>query len=89
MLTIFNRRELLTTYSMQQQSEARETLTAHNIPYEIKTVNRKSPSPVASGSRARTGTLGENLDQMYEYQIFVNKKDYDEAMALLRGIFGR
>ena len=43
MLTIFNRRELITTSSLEEQSKLRTLLSAHNIPYTIKLINRSSP----------------------------------------------
>ena len=77
MLTIFNRRELLCTFSMQQHR-----LEARDIPYSLRTVNRNAPSPF-SDTRARTDTPGQNPERTYEYIIYVHKKDYDQACTLL------
>ncbi|MFI3175160.1 MAG: hypothetical protein R3Y53_08215 [Bacillota bacterium] len=84
MITIFNRKELTITFSMKIQSEVRETLQANHIEYSIKTINRKSPSPLSAGTRASTGTFGENLDLAYEYIIYVKKQDYEHASYLIR-----
>lgn len=86
MITIFNRKELISTFDMKKQSEVRELLAQKNIDYTIKTINRKSPSPIDAGSRARTGTLGENLDCEYEYIIFVKKDDFEAARNIIRNI---
>lgn len=83
MITIFNRKELINTFSMSKQSEIRNLLRNNKIDYMIKTVNRKSPSPFSYSTRARIGTLGENTDLMYEYIIFVKKQDYEQACRLL------
>lgn len=83
MITIFNRRELINTFSMSKQSEIRTLLANNKIDYIIRTVNRKSPSPFSVGSRARTGTFGENEELMYEYIIYVKKQDYEQACHLL------
>ncbi|HCL04020.1 MAG TPA: hypothetical protein DHW61_16700 [Lachnoclostridium phytofermentans] len=82
MITIFNRKELLSTFSMQKQSELRQILNDHKIDYRLKTINRNSPSAF-NDSRAHTGTLGQNLDIAYEYIFYVHKRDYDFAKTLL------
>lgn len=82
MLTIFNRRELLCTFSMQQQARLRDRLEARDIPYSLRTVNRNAPSAF-SDTRARTGTPGQTPERAYEYIIHVHKKDYDQACTLL------
>ena len=84
MITIFNRKELCITFDMKEQSRVRDILAANKIDYIIKTLNRMSPSPVAAGSRARTGTFGQDTSTMYEYKIYVHKNDYEEAVHLIR-----
>ncbi len=84
MITILNRKELIVTFSMERQAEIREILASKNVEYYVKVVNRKSPSPMAGGSRGRTGTFGENLNLAYEYIIYVKKSDYDQAAYLIR-----
>ena len=86
MITIFNRRELISTYDMKQQAEICGRLAEKKIPCQVRVINRKTPSPMAAGSRARTGTLGEKLELEYQYTIFVRKSDYEyAAFALRRG----
>lgn len=85
MITIFTRKELISTYDMKRQAEVRDLLAQNDIPYTIKVINRKSPSPFDAGSRARTGTLGENLQMEYEYIIYVKKTDYEKADAIVNG----
>lgn len=85
MITIFNRKELISTYDMKKQAEVRDLLSQFKISYSIKVINRKSPSPFDAGSRARTGTLEENLQLEYQYIIFVRKEDYDKADAVISG----
>ena len=85
MIAIFNRKELISTYDMKKQAEVRDLLSQFKIPYSIKVINRKSPSPFDAGSRARTGTFGENLQLEYQYIIFVRKEDYDKADAVISG----
>ena len=64
----------------------RSVLSNNSIDYYVKTVNRKNPSPLSSGSRARTGTLGEKMNLEYEYIIYVKKTDYENACSLIRSL---
>lgn len=57
----------------------RSALAAAGVDYRVKVINRMSPSPVAAGSRARTGSFGQKQDLMYEYVVYVRRKDWDKA----------
>ena len=76
MITIFNRKEVLITFSMQKQSDIRNILADNNIAYVVNTYNNSGP---IAGSR-----IGENPNYSLEYRIFVNKKDYEKADFLIR-----
>ena len=84
MINTFNRRELSSTFDMKKQAEICNILSNNSIDYYVKIISRKSPSPISSGSRAYTGTLGENLNMEYEYVIYVKKADYENACYLIR-----
>ncbi|HIT73923.1 MAG TPA: hypothetical protein IAD10_09720 [Candidatus Fimicola cottocaccae] len=83
MITILNRKELVTVFNMKQQGVIRELLRNEGIDYYIKIVDQKSPSPFSSGSRAHTATLGENLELSREYIIYVKKDDFERADYIL------
>ena len=83
MLTIFNRRELLTTFSMEEQNRVRDILAQNGIDYRVKVTNPSARSTVAGSGRARTGSLGIDMDCVYQYYIYVHKKDYARAQSLL------
>lgn len=83
MITIFNRKELYITHSMKKQSEIRDALSDNNIDYQIKTVDRMSPSPFSIGLRGRVGSFGQNMNINYEYTIYVRKIDYDNAKLII------
>ena len=55
MITIFNRKELIVTASMEKQAEVRDILAKNHMPYEVKTVNRSSGSALGGRTRAVTG----------------------------------
>ena len=82
MITIFKRKELSVTLSMEVQSKIREILTANNIDYLIKTKNLQA-SPWLSNNRARTGSAFINSANSYEYKIYVRKEDYEKAIHLI------
>lgn len=88
MITVFNRKELTSTFDMHEQVRIRELMDKNNIPHSVKVINRKSPSPFDAGSRARTGTFGENLKMEYEYIVYVRKIDYEKARAIAEGKLG-
>ena len=83
MLTIFNRRELLTTVSMEEQSRVRDILAQNHIDYRIKTVNPTAQTTFGAGGRSRTGSFGVNPDCAYQYYIYVHKNDYARAQSLI------
>ena len=82
MLTVFNRRELCITFSMDEQSNIRQILSQNNINYYVKVINRMSPS-ILSAPRGRRGSFGQNMDYNYEYIFYVHKKDYDTAKYII------
>ncbi|WP_333813762.1 hypothetical protein [Muricomes intestini] len=62
-------------------ADVRRLLAENNIDYNVKTINRKSPSPFSADTRVRTGTLGESLEFEYEYVIYVKKVDFEKAIS--------
>lgn len=76
MITIFNRKKVFTSFSMESQAEIRNLLDNNGIRHYVKVVNRRSASPFGSDTRSRTGSFGENFPYTYEYTIYVHKKDY-------------
>lgn len=76
MITIFNRKKVFTSFSMESQAEIRNLLDNNGIKHYVKVVNKRSASPFGNGTRSRTGSFGENFLYTYEYTIYVHKKDY-------------
>lgn len=83
MITIFNNKELLITYDMKCQAEVRNILSANGIDYKVRTIDLQSASVIGS-SRGRTGSYGINQNNSYEYKIYVHKKDYENALKLIK-----
>lgn len=78
MITIFNRKELLCTFAMEVQANVRYTLSQNGIDYVVST----SDSSLRSRSAGRLASAG---DVTCEYHIYVKKKDYESAAAVLKG----
>lgn len=83
MVTIFNRKELFSTFQIQEQDKIKDILSQNNIEYTTKVTNRRGPSPFSAGSRLETGSFGENQQLAYEYTIFVKKTDYERAISFI------
>lgn len=79
MLTIFNRRELVVTQSMERQAEVRNILATNGIAYTVRTTNRQGGI-----QRANMWSAGFNQSFAWEYKIYVHKKDLEYALHLIR-----
>lgn len=83
MITVFTRKELLITMDMQRQANVRNILSANGVDYTVKVTNRQT-SDIFGSNRTRFGSFGVNQNTAYEYKIYVHKKDYDNALRLIR-----
>ena len=83
MITIFNRRELLTTSSLSEQDRVRSILAANGIDYTVKTVNPSARAHIGGSGRGRTGSFGIDQDTACQYYIYVRSKDYERAKHLI------
>lgn len=77
MLSIFNRREVLLTRDAKEQLRVCSLLDGASI--ENYTV-----AGPPGGGRSYHGLPGLHYDVLYEYRVFVRKRDYDRAMQAMR-----
>ena len=75
MITIFNRKELYSGFSMVECSRIGRILKSNNIPYIIKDCDL---NPIRRLTAAMLQTK-----PIIEYSLYVNKQDYEEAQFLL------
>ncbi|MBN7774330.1 hypothetical protein [Clostridium aminobutyricum] len=80
MIMIWNRKEVLVGWSMEQFYEVRQILANNKIKYTYKVVNN------GGATRGRMGRFGENMQYSVTNYVYVHKKDYDYACGLLRNI---
>ena len=78
MITIFNRKELITTLSDQQLYRIQSALASANIPYLTK-----SNIPTLSAGRYH-GTPFINSDASHPTVIYVKVSDYDNARMIIQ-----
>lgn len=74
MITVFNRKELISTYSMEQQAQIRSLLVENNIPYYIKT---------DTGTNPVFGSAHANPNVSCQYRIYVHKDNYNKAVGII------
>ncbi|MEG1869360.1 MAG: hypothetical protein RR205_00770 [Oscillospiraceae bacterium] len=82
MINIFNRKELFTTFSMEQQSQARNLLQNAGIEYIYKVTNRNN-SYAVDRQRESLGRFGENQSIANQYTFYVHKDDLELAQSVL------
>ena len=80
MITIFNRRELITIPSQQKFFRIREALSAAGIPSDSRTRGLGA----AADRRARGVVPPAMQDYALTYTIYVHKDDYDRAIAAIQ-----
>lgn len=81
MITIFNRKEVTVTCSMEEQARVRNALDAAGISYTFTTADTQARD-------TRTGVrpvdwAGGRTKSTIEYRIFVKKTDYERAMQAI------
>ena len=79
MVTIFNRKELLSLFSAQKLYAVQAALDAAGIPYHTQFATLLG----RIGGRARANPF-QDLDAAHDYKIYVRKDDYDRAVAAIQ-----
>ena len=82
MLNIFNRKELLITHDIERYYQTMDILDSGEIEFSAKVRSATG----TWGSPNREGTFGTNDNNLYEYRIYVRKKDYERASHMIHGI---
>lgn len=85
MILPFHRCELVTLFDLEQVDKIKETLSANNIEYQVKTVDRASPSMFSMGSRERSGSMFQNMGQNWRYIIYVKRSELSKAQECTGG----
>lgn len=79
MLTVFNRRELITLSSSEKLYRVKASLSTAGIASAVKI-----RGGARAAERARHGIGGVRPDAMYDYTIYVHRDDYQRASAAMQ-----
>ena len=81
MMTVFNRRELITLVSMEMLFHVREALSGAGIESRVKS----SGGAVFTAGR-KHGIPFLDQDSAYTYTVYVHRNDYDRGMAAIQPV---
>ena len=79
MITVFNRKELITLVSMQKLFHVREALANAGIESYVK-----SSGAMAAAANRKHGVPFANQDSAYTYTVYVRKDDYSLAVSAIQ-----
>ncbi len=82
MITIFNRKEVCNTYSIDEQARVRDVLALGGIDYSIKVVDKFSRNIL--GDMGGRDVIGGMVRNQFQYVIYVKKIDFDMAVHLIQ-----
>lgn len=83
MFTFFNSESLWIGTDMNRLSQIRSILDNNSIKYKYKVKNHLGQWNGRGTTRGTMGSLGNSTEQMYQYEIFVHKKEYEKAKYLI------
>ena len=83
MFTFFNSESLWIGTDMNRLNQICDILDTNSIPYKHKVKNHLGQWNGRGTTRGTMGSLGNSTDQMYQYEIFVHKKEYEKAKYLI------
>ena len=84
MFTPFNSTSLWIGRDLNRFHDIRNALSDKGIPCKYKVRNRLGQWGGRGTMRGSVGSFGNQTEQMYEYEIFVYRKDLEQAQYLIR-----
>ena len=85
MIMFWNRREVYMGTSMEVFYNVRQRLEDNGIKYDYRLASNTNPS-IFGGDGPIMGTFGQNLKYSTTYYLYVHKKNYEYACAVLRSL---
>ena len=83
MFTFFNSESLWIGFEMDRFNQIRDVLDNNSIPYKYKVKNHLGQFSGRGTIRGSKGSFGNSTEQMYQYEIFVYKKDFEQAKFVI------
>lgn len=84
MFTFFNSESLWIGFEMERFNQIRDILDSKSIPYKYKIKNHLGQFSGRGTIRGTKGSFGISTEHMYQYEIFVYKRDFKQAQFLIR-----
>ena len=83
MFTFFNSESLWIGFEMSRFNQIRDVLDSKSIPYKYKVRNHLGQFSGRGTIRGTKGSFGNPTEQMYQYEVFVYKKDFEKAKFVI------
>lgn len=83
MFTFFNTESLWIGFEMDRFNQIRDALDNNSIPYKYKVRNHLGQFSGRGTIRGSKGSFGNPTEQMYQYEVFVYKKDFEKAKFVI------
>ena len=80
MIAFFNSESLWTGFDQNEFSRIKNALYEAGIPFKCRTKSQLN----RGNARGRTGSFGIRTDAMYQYEIFVHRKEYARARQIMQ-----
>ena len=83
MFTFFNSESLWIGFEMDRFNQIRDALDNNSIPYKYNVRNHLGQFSGRGTIRGSKGSFGNPTEQMYQYEVFVYKKDFEKAKFVI------
>ena len=83
MFTFLNSESLWIGFEMDRFNQIRDALDNNSIPYKYKVRNHLGQFSGRGTIRGSKGSFGNPTEQMYQYEVFVYKKDLEKAKFVI------
>ena len=83
MFTFFNSESLWIGFELDRFNQIRDALDNNSIPYKYKVRNHLGQFSGRGTIRGSKGSFGNPTEQMYQYEILVYKKDFEQAKFVI------
>ena len=86
MITIFNRVNIYIGFDLTEFNRIREAFEYHKIKYSYHVKNQMGQWTGRGTLRGNLGSAAQPSNLFYEYEIFVHKKDKEQAIKAMQKI---
>ena len=84
MFTLFNSKSLWIGTDLTRFNQIRDALEHQSVPYKYKVRNHLGQWNGKGTIRGTRGSFGNPTEQMYQYEIFVYNKDFEQAQYFIK-----